>query len=58
MDPVHIEAVELDEQLWQKWFQKRKVRDQARKRRCRSLVELSGGILLLVIAILRSFLPS
>ena len=58
MDPVHVEAAELDEQLWQKWVQKGKLRDQARKRRCRIIAGVVGAILLLVIAILRSILPS
>ena len=58
MDPVHVEAVELDEQLWQKWVQKGKLRDQARKHRWRIIGGVGGGILLLVIAILRSILPS
>ena len=58
MDPVHVEAVELHEQLWQKWVQKGKLRDQARKRRWRIIGGVGGGILLLVIAILRSILPS
>jgi hypothetical protein len=57
MDAVHVEAVELDEQLWQKWVQKGKLGDQVRKRRYRIIGGVVGGILLLAIAILRSILP-
>jgi hypothetical protein len=57
MDPVQIGAVEVDEQLWHKWVQKGQLRDDARKRRCRIIGGVVGGILLLVIPILRSILP-
>ena len=58
MDRVHVEAVELYEQLWQKWVQKGKLREQARKRRWRIIGGVGGVILLLVIVILRTILSS
>ena len=51
MGSLQVESVELDEQLWQKWVQKGKLADQARKRRWRIAVGVVGGALLLVIGV-------
>ena len=57
MDHVHVETVELDEQLWQKWVQKGKLREQARKRRWRIISGVVGGTLFIAIGILKWMLP-
>jgi hypothetical protein len=49
MDRLQVGTVELDEQLWQKWVEKGKLREQARKRRWRIIGGVVGGALLFVI---------
>jgi hypothetical protein len=58
MDPVHVEAVETGRAALAKVGSTGKLRDQARKGCCRIVGAIGGGILLLVIAILKSMLPS
>jgi hypothetical protein len=57
MDRVQVESVELDEQLWQKWVEKGKLGDQARKRLCRIISGVVGGTLLIAVGILKWMLP-
>lgn len=52
MDRLQVETVELDEQLWQKWVEKGKLREQALKRRWRIIGGVVGCALLLVIGLL------
>jgi hypothetical protein len=52
MGRLQGETVELDEQLWQKWVEKGKLREQARKRRWRIIGGVVGRALLLVIGLL------
>ena len=51
MDRLQVETVELDERLWQKWVEKGKLREQARKRRWRIIGGVVGGGLVFVISI-------
>lgn len=48
MDRPQSEHIEPDEQLWQKWIQKGKLREQARKRRWRRV----GGVLCLAVGVI------
>jgi len=47
MDRVQVETVELDEQRWQEWVEKGKLRDQVQKRRWRIIGGVVGALLLL-----------
>lgn len=53
MDRVQVESIELDEQLWQKWVQKGRLRDQVRKRRWRITCSVVTGLLLLAGGVYR-----
>lgn len=51
MNPVHGEAVELDERLWNQWVRKARLQDQERKRRWRILVASASALLISATAI-------
>jgi hypothetical protein len=51
MNKVQVESIELDEQLWQKWVEKGRSRDRARKRRWRIITSVAAGLLLLASGI-------
>ncbi len=48
MDRPQPEHIELDQQLWQKWIQKGKLREQARIRRWRRV----GGVICLAVGVI------
>ena len=47
MERVQVETIELDEQRWQEWVEKGKLRDQAQKRLWRIIGGVVGALLLL-----------
>ena len=47
MDRVQVENVKLDEQVWQKWVEKGRSQDRARKRQWRIIGSVAAGLLLL-----------
>jgi hypothetical protein len=53
MDPLHVESVELGEQLWQKWVEKGKAQDRVRKRRWRIIGSVAAVLLLLSVGAYR-----
>jgi hypothetical protein len=46
MDQAQVEHIELDEQLWQKWVEKGRSQDRARKRRWSMISSVAAGVLL------------
>jgi len=46
MERMQVETIQLDEQRWQEWVEKGKLRDQAQKRRWRIIGGVVGALLL------------